>query len=98
VAAAAFDEVVANVSAKHCYNGTDAANVDMKELKSKFESYRMENLKVKRTDMMGGAKKALKAEFKKKQRTFAAVKRDLRTLKREAKLNGKKGCDTGSPV
>jgi hypothetical protein len=48
--------------------------------------------------MMGGAKKALKVDFKKKQKTFAAAKRDLRTKKRAAKLDGKSCVWTRNPT
>ena len=94
MAQAAFDEAIrsfANVGPDHCYTSTSAAKLDIKKLKSKFESYRMERLKVDRTALARVDKKELMGRFKGRQKAFAATKRDLRTKKRAAKLGGK-GC------
>jgi hypothetical protein len=92
VAAAAFDEVVdyfAKVGPDHCYTSTSAAKLDIKKLKSKFESYRMDHLKIDRTALARVDKKELIDRFKGRQKAFAATKRDLRTKKRAARLGGK---------
>jgi len=73
-----------------CYTNTSAAKHDIKRLKLIFESYRVEVLKVDRTGMARGGKKVLREMFKGAQKEFATAKRDLRTLKRTAKLGGKK--------
>ena len=75
MAAAAFDEYVIYVGTRPCYNHTDAANLVIKELKSKFKSYRTEVYKA--PTLAGGARKALRKVWKGRQAVFAATKRAL---------------------
>jgi len=97
-AAAVYEDTLDHIAAVGCYTDTSAAKLDLKELKSQFESYRMELLKVNRTTLGKRSKKDLKDEFKKKQKTFAAAKRTLRTKKRAAKLDGKRCFWTRNPT